>query len=165
MTPDENGAGRRNRSQLRITLPRRTPNVTGMIGAPEMRAIDITPSDARILGPRGPSGVMPTHSPVFRFRSKMRSASAPPLDLPFFAADPLTQSIPNLLTELAIISPSRCALISMWKRFTLGQANGTMMRRPCQKHRMPGVSDAWSVRNGSSPLTSHLPEYQTRRMY
>ena len=74
-----------------------------MMGAPDSRATVMTPSPARMRGPRGPSGVMPTYAPAFKVLSKVRRAAAPPR-----VVDPTTVSMPKWPTVRARICPSGC---------------------------------------------------------
>ena len=68
-----------------------------MIGTPDTRATVTMPSVARMRGPRGPSGVMPTYSLALSAFNMPRNAAAPPLSLsdPGFAADPRTVPWPK----------------------------------------------------------------------
>ena len=77
-TPRPKGQGTTKRSQVANTRRRSMEKVAGRMGASDRRARLTMPLLARILGPWGPSGVMPTDWPSFSILSKVRSALEPP---------------------------------------------------------------------------------------
>ena len=132
----------------------------GTIGAPDNLAILIMPFVARIRGPRGPSGVMPTYSPAAKIFRIARNAFAPPFD-----EEPSVVLIPRCLTMRAMICPSRCCEISIWKFFFESQHKGIISKRPCQKLKINGVLDFQNCSGISPRTTCHRPLIRTNLMY
>ena len=85
----------------------------GIIGAPERRDASTIPLPALILGPCGPSGVIPTTSPRLIVRMTFLRAELPP-----FVEDPGNVLIPKGATALEINNPSRCSEIIILTGFS-----------------------------------------------
>ena len=132
---------------------------TGMIGAPPKRAAAMAPAVILILGPLGPSGVIPMDRPFCNSFKSFLKPIAPPL-----FEEPATVLYPKNEIARPISSPSLCADLRSVMRLDTSQPAGIDKIRLCQKSKIIGLPELNMYCVVGGIIIFHFTENARKRM-